>query len=184
MGGTGNVRWYYGTTYYNWEFTGTMDAAITVDNDYGTTAAFKTAAAAQYWGIEIDGRQYIGTQIRIYEIFLGKHLELNMNPLYPVGESKRASITVAETPKGIRHAYHNFDRKTWNLNYEGITDTDKQSIEDMLDYCHGPYKPVWFTLNPSVPAETYFVRFAPDRFDFTEIVSGVHSTNLSLEQEL
>jgi len=184
MSGTGNVRWYYGTTYDNWEFTGTMDAAITVDTDYGTTVAFKTAAGAQYWGIEVDGRQYIGTQIKIYEIFLGKHLELNMNPIYPVGEGKYSSVTTGQTPKGIRHSYHNFDRKSWNLNYEGITDTDKESIEGMLDYCHGAYKPLWFTLDPSTPTETYFVRLATDRFDFIEIISGAHTVNLSIEQEL
>jgi len=118
------------------------------------------------------------------ELFLGKYLELSSNPIYPLDTGEHRSVTIGETPKGVRHTYHNFDRKTWLLDYEGITDADKSSVEGMVDYCRGSYKPLWFTLNPSSPAETHFVRFAADRFTYREIISGYWSVNLPLEQEL
>jgi len=183
LAGTGHIRYYYGTV-YDWSFTGTMDAGHEVDNDYGTTALFDTAASAQYWGIEIDGRQYIGTGIKIYEIFLGKRLELTYNPVYPAREATHRSVTVGETPKGVRHTYHNFDRKSWLLNYEGLNSTDKNSIETMVDYCSGSYKPLWYTQDPSIPAETYFARLGADRFTYSEIISGIWHISIPLEQEL
>lgn len=132
----------------------------------------------------IEGRLNSKKEFVINETFLGKRLELDSNPSYPFDAGEHRSVTIGETPKGVRHVYHNFDRKSWSLNYEGITDADKQSVEEMVDYCHGSYKPLWFTLNPSTPAETHFVRFATDRFTYQEIISGYWNTILPLEQEL
>jgi len=184
MTGTGHIRFYYGTTYANWSFTGTLESGHEIDNDYGTTVLFKNVGTAQYWGIEVDGRQYIGTGIKIYEIFLGKRLELTYNPIYPAHEATHRAVTVGETPKGIRHTYHNFDRKSWVLDYQGLDDTDKGDIETMTDYCGGSYKPLWYCQDPTTPAETHFVRFAANQFTFGEMVSGVWHVMLPLEQEL
>jgi len=184
MTGTGHVRWYYGTTYDNWSFEGTLDAGHAVDNDYGTTALFNSMGTARYWGIEVNGVQYRGTGIKIYEIFLGKRLELTSNPVYPVHQGDTKSVTLAETPKGVRHVYHNFDRKSWLLNYYAITDADKDSIDDMVDYCGGSYKPLWYTQNPNEPVETNFVRFSTDRFTYEEIISGAWNVLMPFEQEL
>lgn len=184
MTGTGHVRWYHGTTYDDWSFEGTLDAGHAVDDDYGTTVLFDYTGTARYWGIEVSGPQYLGTSIKIYEIFLGKNLELDSNPVYPYQAGDIKAVTLAETQKGVRHVYHNFDRKAWLLSYEAITDSDKDSIEEMVDYCGGSYKPLWFTLNPSEPVETHFIRFSTDKFTYNEIISGAWNVLIPFEQEL
>ena len=126
----------------------------------------------------------VRNDVTVNEVFLGKRLELSSNPIYPLGKEEHKSVTKGETPKGIQHSYHNFDRKSWHLQYEGITDVDKESIEEMVNHCHGQYKPIWFTINPNRPEETEFVRFSTDRFTYEEIISGYWRVNLSLEQEL
>jgi len=118
------------------------------------------------------------------ELFLGKRLELSSNPLYPFHKEEINDVTVGETTKGVRHSYHNFDRRSWYFQYEGISDSDKESVESMVDYCEGSYKPLWFTLDPNTPEETEFVRFSTDIFNFEEIVSGYWRVDLPLEQEL
>lgn len=123
--------------------------------------------------------------VTVNELFLGKYLQLSDNPVYPYGMARQENISVTETKKGVRHSYHNFTRKAYSLNYEGITDTDKESIESMLDTCGGGYKPLWYCEDPTNhPEETMFVRFAAETYTFQEVISGVWNVTLPIEEEL
>ena len=184
MRGTGHIRVYSGTTYSNWSFEGTMESGHIVDSDYGTSAIFRSSTSGQYWGVVVDGPQFIGTGIKVYEVFLGKKLELSANPVYPLSTGVRKSVVAGETPEGLRHIYHNFSRKHWNLRYEGINEADKDSIQTMAKNRQGSNKPFWFTLNPANPEKTHFVRFATDRFAYEEIISGFWRVDVPVEQEL
>ena len=184
MRGTGHIRVYSGTTYYNWEFEGTMESGHVADADYGTSAIFASSTLGQYWGVVVDGPQFIGTGIKVYEVFLGKKLELSTNPVYPVQMGAHKGVSICEGPKGIRYIYRNFSRKFWDFRYEMISDGDKDDIKEMVDYCSGSHKPLWFTIDSASPSDTEFVRFVPDRFSYEEIISGRWRANISIEQEL
>jgi len=176
----GTLMVYWGTT-LGGQWGGPASARL---HPRGTTLITWVGTVVYVKRFQLRWQLDVRNDITANEIFLGKRLELSSNPVYPLGKDEHKSVTKGETPKGIQHSYHNFDRKSWHLQYEGITDVDKESIEEMVNHCHGQYKPLWFTLNPDSPEETEFVRFSTDRFTYEEIISGYWRVNLSLEQEL
>lgn len=177
----GTVTLHYGHVYPIYEGTLSIpiNSAGTIVNFFGNVGSYT------YWRLRMGRPFSDGTYWEVKEAFLGKYLELDDNPVYPYGMARQENISVTETKKGVRHSYHNFTRKAYSLNYEGITDTDKESIESMLDTCGGGYKSLWYCEDPTNhPEETMFVRFAAETYTFQEVISGVWNVTLPIEEEL
>lgn len=151
----------------------------------GTSVKFLTSPVSfKYWKLFMAGNTSDGYH-ELKEAFIGKKLTLNENPSYPFEPNVIEDTIMNMAEKGQRFIYHNFSRKTWELNYEGITESSYLALSKMRRYCRGSYKPLWFCIDyDNDPLEIFFTRMIGNEFSYKELTVDVWDVSFRLEEEL
>ena len=150
----------------------------------GTSVKYTTASGYRYWEVSLGGTT-AGGYHELFELFLGKRMELDENPTYPLRVTDVEDVVENLTERGQKYVYSNYSRRTWQLNYEAIPQASYDKLITMKSYVSGSYKPLWFCIDPgNNPEETYFVRLAQREFTFDELISNIWNVSFVVEQEL
>lgn len=151
----------------------------------GTAALYTSPNGYRYWELSMAGTA-AGGYHELFELFLGKRLELNENPKDNLVITDIEDTNESVTDKGQIFKYHNFSRRLWKLNYPAIPQASFESLLNMRRFVKGSYKPLWFCFDPgSNPEITHFARLKGESFTYSELVSGVAwDISFSIEQEI
>lgn len=115
----------------------------------------------QYWQLEITDALNPDGYLKIGELFLGAHLELEVNPEWGATQDREWNIQQNSTPWGVRHANVNTRQERFNLSYPFLSETDFVALQAVFDAVYdtvtGRVRPFFLHLFSDDPAWLYLV---------------------------
>lgn len=160
--------------------------SLPVSEDFiGTSMNYLGSAVSyRYWQLFVGAANF-DNNISINEVFIGKRLELSINPEYPFKKNLDISDIELSVPSGKKYVYNKYNRINWEFSYPGLDSDDFNNLEIMRGYCKGSYTPMWMCIDrDDNKFDTKFTRLKKNSWKKKEVSYQVYDVSFSVEEDL
>ena len=154
-------------------------------NSTGTSINYiDSVTPFRYWQL-FAGGDVFDDVIKINEVFIGKRIELPINPEWPFNIETNVMTIDTQSQSGHKYIYRKYDKTKWNFLYNGLDQTEFDTLNNIRSFCNNTYLPFWMCIDRDYNKfDTKFVRFSKGSWKYSEVAYKIYDINFSVEEEL
>lgn len=151
---------------------------------------FSGTRTAQNWEIystyESDFGVEYSDDVTIGEIAIGVSFTPSIAPdINPIEVQNFDGVLVRRSKGGQNSSLKLYgERKSWQLNWSYISNTDKTGFQKVYEVTEGPRHPFWIDLGESATPQLYYVRFVANSLSIRKLTANAYEISVIIESEV